>query len=458
MQQYTFGESKEVYSNKLDIFTPLQQDCGVLNREYVPIYPISPVTQRGAIAFKIPGSNGGYIDTSKSYIYLEVKIVKADGKTQIDANDNVCLTNLCLYSVFSQVNGTLNGQYINSSIGPHFAHDRYLDVLHNQIYDGGPSSRMCMMGYFQDDENNIRSTNSIQRSGQRNEEGELVTMVNSPTVNEGVRERALLTSTGQTAHFSGPLGVDYLDNLDKVLVNGVDINLEYFQSNDEFRLLANSNTINYKLVISEMIIYACYLRVRPEIMISHSEKFNSKNDNLALYYYSQFKWRSFNVPKGLMKYEVHDIFSDLVPNKVEVVIVDAVAASGSYESNGLVYEHLNVNSISFSIDGRSVPNPPMSLSFGQNQATEAFNAFVRSSLNSSELATTTTEFENGRTVFVFDVNSSDESGVYPLLKRGSTRLSISFATPIPKSVVVMVRGSFTGSFSVSATRAVTIHQ
>jgi hypothetical protein len=65
-------------------------------------------------------------------------------------------------------------------------------------------------------------------------------------------------------------------------------------------------------------------------------------------------------------------------------------------------------------------------------------------------------YKDGRTLFGFSVASSDMENVFPVLKRGSTRLCFQFAVTLPYSISVIVQMIGVGEYVVTNSRTVKV--
>lgn len=447
-QEYLLQDAVEGYTERLDIFSKPRMDAGILYSDYVQIHPTSTLSNEGAILFKVDGTNGGYLNTRNLQMTVAMKIVKSDN-SPVTISDDVSLTNQPLYSVFRQVNATINNSYINSDVGGLYAHKNYYKALFGNT-KGKNSSYDRMRGYFPDDEDNLAVVRAIPSTEQS-------------TFNDGVLSRHKLTHKGQVAEFKGPLGLDFIDDLDKILVNGCEIVFEFQQQSDAFRLLSPTEGANYKLLITKMYLTVNYIRIRPEILLSHSEKFAQNSGlNAAQFTYPRTMMRLFTIPAGVKSWEASGVLGDKIPYQLALTLVNDVAYSGSYSKNPFNLENCKVEYASFEIDGRSVPDKPLTPNFATGEVIEAFHAMVKAHRHPELCTLTPVEFQKGRSVFCFNVEEStygtDMEGVYPILKRGSTRLNISFKEALITSMVVIISAQVIGDFTISKSRLVTVNQ
>ena len=437
--QYMPDSVREGYSRKADIFEYPKMNTGTLYEEYIPLYPTSSLSTGGTIFFKIPGASGGYISGDEISMSVTLKITKANGDA-VTPSDDVTLANQPLSSIFKMITCSLNSTYVNSEVGANYAYKRYFDTMinDNNIHSSGIDE---LKGFIPDGETLLDKCSAIAAE-------------NNP-VNEGVVMRHELTKSGQELTLKGKLGIDFLE-VNKFIVSGIDVNLEFYQNTDSFRLLSNNNNNNFKVDIVSMFLTVKYIKLRPEILMAHTERFDSSSNNEAHYPYNKTSMRVFTIPKGVMGFEQTAISGDKIPNKIIIGFVKNDAYAGTYSSNPFFFEHLSTIFASFEVDGRSVPHTPLAPDFNKNKFTECYYSMING-MKRPELCTISpNDFKEGRTLFVFNIANSDMEDVFPVLKRGSTRLCFKFSKALPYSISAIIQMIGVGEYVVTKSRTVRV--
>ena len=101
----------------------------------------------------------------------------------------------------------------------------------------------------------------------------------------------------------GPLGLDFIEKVNRHIVKGLNVYLTYYQSLDAFRLLAKDNSKKYKLVIESMYITVNYVKLRPEVLVRHSELLASGKN--AMYPYPRTYLRNHVSSAGWCELVLH---------------------------------------------------------------------------------------------------------------------------------------------------------
>ena len=106
------------------------------------------INKGSAIEFNVPGTSNDYIDLAKTRLHVKLRILRTDG-TPIDSSDEVSLSNLCLHSLWCQVDVSLGQKVITTSIGINYPYKAILDVLLHYGHDA-KDSQLQAEGYYKD--------------------------------------------------------------------------------------------------------------------------------------------------------------------------------------------------------------------------------------------------------------------------------------------------------------------
>ena len=107
----------------------------------IDYHPIKSLSDGGPIEFKVSGSGKEFLDLARSYLYLKVKVSKADG-SNLDAASKVGFANYPIASLFNQVDVILGGKWISSATNT-YAHRSILEVLLNYDKEAAESQLGC---------------------------------------------------------------------------------------------------------------------------------------------------------------------------------------------------------------------------------------------------------------------------------------------------------------------------
>ena len=97
--------------------------------------------------------------------------------------------------------------------------------------------------------------------------------------------------------------------------------------------------------------------------------------------------------------------------------------------------------MSFYVDGASQPTVPFSPNFSSNNfAPEYLSLFQGTGkyMQDKGIYISREDFPNGYTLFMFDLASNNNEDLESLTKRGHTRISIQFNTPLQEPITVLM--------------------
>ncbi len=197
-------------------------------------------------------------------------MTKKDG-SDLTTKDNVAPVNMTLHSMFSQVDVSLQQQPV-SEVGPNHAYKAYFDVLLNTK---SVEEMTCML-FYEDTPMHFDDTDALSGS------------------NGGLTNRFHYTNLSRTTDLIGRLQTDICQQ-DRLLLNGVPINVKLWPSTDAFRLMAADKTEGYKLNIVDAALKVCTVKVHPGVLLGHAEAIQKSP---ALYPFMRSKVKRFAVAKG----------------------------------------------------------------------------------------------------------------------------------------------------------------
>ena len=439
-KDFKFNPVQEGFTDKLAIFDPPKQETSIVQHERTRFYSKTPVKEMGPATFFLSGMHGGYLDTSSCTMTVTLSIKKPGGLVKVkNAEDKVALANLPLYSIFSQVQLIMNGTEVNPGVGSLFPYKNYMETLMEMTTEE-KESKGLLRGYIEDNVGVVHVADPDPSSGPSN---------------AGLTSRWRWTKDGQSVTFTGPLGLDEFDQIDRYLLNGVNLQLTFYHSRDNFRLMARDESNAYELKLEDMYISATMVRVRPEVLLEHSRLLSEKQD--GLYAYPRTIMRQHIIPANVSNHTVCDVLEDRVPCQLVVGMVSGESFNGSFTANPFYFQHFNVETIGFSVSGTTTLDRPMQMDFSSTNVTEPYAAFL-SGVPHGHSSITPEKYAKGNSLFCFSMEPHlcMVDGVYPVLKKGATRLELKFKSALDHPVVVVLMMKTPGYYKVSESRLVSV--
>ena len=110
-----------------------------------------------------------------------------------------------------------------------------------------------------------------------------------------------------------------------------------------------------------------------------------------------------------------------------------------------------MNSLSLLVDDVSIPHHPMEMNFSKGQFASPLHNLLSTHPN---IIIDSKSFGKGYTLFVFDLNTSQNEGELSLVKNRTIQLEGQFGRELLESIQVIIYGEYQSCVTIDATRAV----
>ena len=343
-------DSNDYSSSSLDLFLLPPTQSSFQKGKFIDYHPITSLSDGGPIKFKVSGSGKEFLDLACSYLFLKVKISKADG-SNLDAANKVGFVNYPITSLFNQVDVILGGKLISSATNT-YAHRSILEVLLNYDKEAAESQIGC--GLFCKD-----------TAGQMEE----MDISADPVLNTGLKTRSEWTKTNKIFELQGRIHSDLSDQ-EKLILNGVHLMVKLYHHKPEFCLLSSDTTPAYKITIVDAILYVKRFELTPSVFNAINTVLNDKN---AQYGITRATPKVFTVPRGQQIQHIDNAFLGEIPKHITICMMDNNSYNGNYEKNPFNFQHYNLTQIGTSVNGEEVPFKPLKLNVDDKLIVTAYN-------------------------------------------------------------------------------------
>ena len=234
-------DSNDCSSSSLDLFLLPPTQSSLQKGKSIDYHPITSISDGGPIECKVSGSGKEFLNLARSYLYLKVKVSKADG-SNLDCASKVSFAKYPIASLFNQVDVILGCKLIFSATNS-YAHRSILKVLLNYDKEAAESQLGC--GLFCKD-----------TAGKMKE----MDISADPVLNTGLGTRSEWTKTSKIVELQGRIHSD-LFNQERPILNSVDLVVKLHHHKPEFCLLSGDTAPAYKITIVDAIFYVKKIRV-----------------------------------------------------------------------------------------------------------------------------------------------------------------------------------------------------
>ena len=334
-------------SSSIDLFLLPPTQSSFQKGKSIDYHPITSLSDGEPIEFKVSGSGKEFLDLTRSYLYLKVKVLKADG-SNLDGASKLGFANYPIASLVNQVDVILGGELISSTTNT-YAHRSMLEVLLNYDKEAAESQLGC--GLFCKD-----------TTGQMED----MDITADPVLNTGLGTRSEWTKTSKTVELQGRTHSD-LFNQEKLILNSVDLTVKLHCHKPEFCLLSADTAPAYKITIADAIFYVKKLELTPSVFNGINTVLNNKNAQYAI---TKTTLKVFTVLRGQQSQHINNAFLGEMPKRIAVCMMDNDSYHGNYKRNPF---NFHLTQIGISVNGEEVPFKPLKLNFDEKLFVTAYS-------------------------------------------------------------------------------------
>ncbi|CAH3126509.1 unnamed protein product [Porites lobata] len=436
---FVYHESRECTKSELDLFTIPATQTSIHKGQWIEYHPLSNITDNGPIEFNVSGTGEEYLDLARTQLYVKAKITKANG-TALDADIQVGPVNLFLHSLFSQVDVSLNERLISGSTNT-YPYRAMIESLLN-YGEEAKTSQLSMAMFYKDTAGKMNVVNPLAADDE---------------ANLGLKARYEFTKESHTVDMMGPIHSDIFFQ-DPLMLNGVNLRIKLNRAKNVFCLVSSAAGANFKVVITEAILFVRRVKVASSIILGHAAGLKHAS---AKYPIRRIDCKVLSIPRGFSSFNPDNIFLGQIPKRIVLGLVDTEAYNGSYRTNPFNFNHHNLTQVGVYVDGEQIPRKPLFLKFdaagGQNVIAGYQSLFSGIGKLSQDMGNqiNRSDYGSGYTLFAFDLTPDHCPGDhFELIKQGNLRLELHFSEALANTVNLIVYAEFQNVIEVDANRNV----
>jgi len=432
------GESvattKFIHSLASDFPNPKQfykVDSTIIGREqrdYLPINANLDSTQvnDGYIEFHLGAQDKSFYNFNKCYLEIQLKITKSDG-SDLDATDHVAACDGMGHAIISQAQVFCNDTSIETN--PYFG-------LWNVV------KTYLTKGY--DDHKTFGELNMYKKLTARSAD------VIDQDYFEGIPVpnymRTHFARCKETIHLMVPIEFD-LASSRKYLLDNVSVRIRFDLNPASFVLLSDNAQFNYKIALAKLHVEK--ILPSPSSLISLNKAMRINNEIME-YVIDRPIIKSTVFPSGYTSITLDNMFNGIIPSRVVVFIVSQAALSGDFTRNPVHLQHCNLTHLRLELDGQL--HSSLSGDFDTKYAQFLVNTLMNLGHDTNML--NVNNFKDGKTIFVFNLQNSEQADCLNIEKRGNLRLSLALSTALTENHVLFTVGITHGTVNINADRIV----
>ncbi|CAC5370495.1 unnamed protein product [Mytilus coruscus] len=305
----------EAIPSQLEVFEIPPYQLGVESISFEECRPTSQVTAYNPIEFNLCAQKGlEYIDLGRSKLYVKLRVKHSNGDN-IVIDSKVAPVNGFFYTLFSQVDCYLQASLVSSS---------------NTNY-----SYKCMMKTLLDYGQDAKASQLTSALFYKDRSGHM----DSFDTNTGIYERKKTD-----------------------------------RSRRSFCLMSSEHDADYDVVIEDIVVKVCKIKVNPAIISAHSEALKSTN---AKYPYTKTVMKHITLMMGSTNAVLESVFQDVKPKRIIMGLTSTNAVNGDYQLNPWNFQHFDLQQITLYCDGVPVDGIPLKLQFNEDRGATNVAAYVK---------------------------------------------------------------------------------
>ena len=271
--------------------------------------------------------------------------------------------------------------------------------------------------------------------------------------NMGLKARYEFTKQSDTVDMLGPIHSDIFFQ-DRLILNGVNLRIKLNRAKNSFCLLSSAAAPDFKVVITEAILYVRKVKVGSSIILGHAAALKQTS---AKYPIRRVDCKVLSIPGGFSTFTPNNLFLGHIPKRLVLVLVDTEAFNGTYSSNPFNFKHHSLTQVGVYVDGEQIPRKPLFLKFDEAGGQNFIAGYQSLFLGTGKLSLDTgnqinrSDYGSSYTAFCFDLSPDHFSGDhFELIKRGNLHVELNFAQALANTVNLIVYAEFQNVIKIDA--------
>ena len=398
---------------------PLTQTM-IEDSHWVQYKPISSLAGESPIEFVVPSSGLEYLDLAHTILSLKVGIKSTVAEADMSADakklvGNVGFVNNTMHSLFSQIDCSLNQTPV-SPPNNSYPYRAYIETLLNY----GPAaknSHLSSVLWFSDTANKMDDTD---------------------LENEGLVARREIMTKKKTIDLIGHIHGDIF-NQDRLLLNGVEMRIRLIRSKDSFCLMDPAGIHSVQVLDANLLVRR--VKISPGVLLAHAKALSKST---AKYPLTRVEVKVLTLTSGTNGQTLDNIILGQLPKRIIIGFVENKAYNGNRFLNPFNFKNLNINFLCLYVDGNQIPSKALLPDFKGKMYVDCYHSLFSGCgihfLNDGN-AISRTDYPNGYCLFAFDLTpniSANKMTDWNLIKHGSVRLDVRFASALTSTISVIV--------------------
>lgn len=437
-----YARSRRVTNPRVNMFQLPQTDMSIKATRELPISPSTPSIEPIHFEFE----SQGFLDLDRSYVELELRIMKSDGNAMV-IGDVMVLANNLAHTLFKQIDVRLNGTLITPQSALYHQQAFIETLLNNDKEDVDtllvPQFYYDALDVPDDGEPDEFTANSLDDATPH----AAYTALSDSHKAVVAARRVFLGGVRVTLRFTPSLEVFRLGRL---LRPNVQVQMDMYLNPPSMWTIRHNGAATLRMTQDDLKARLIVKQVSLEDSVETTLRKKYLTGVKSVYPTVRGEVRSFVHPANSRNFECQNPFGKVIPNRLVIAMTKQTANNGEVTVNPFNYGLFNMSSIKTLVGGEEYPYQTLQVNHNNglkdrvmfHRFLEASGCMTRGTGNLIERK----DYGHGKkaNLIVFDLTANqhpDSPVLNPELK-GDLRIKIDFGANPPENLTVLVYGEF----------------
>ena len=424
-----------------------------IERKYKDNYfPVNNWEQDGFIEFRVPKTNGVFIDLTKIFLQFHAETSKITGsagqwstKQATESGDHFDTVDALSYTLFKHLTIDFNGiQVVNES---NYSLRSYIDLITE--FPAEEVDKLGQLFHLIKDQ-------------------EILEKLNDDTPFSGLSGGSLyeriIRMRNKGLYLRSPLIIDVC-RITPYLIDKIDIIIRFTLHDDSFIFFTNqqqsnvgvSNAKKYSLHLSDISLEVMKIKPTENSYIAFEKSLMPLGNSIPTldYIYMSNATKQYLIPAGSAHFSIDMPFNEKIPEKIFFCFQKYnTFLTRDFKINGLYLSHLDISNIYITINRSTIFN--VNCDFGKENVSEIYNNYL-SCVDKHHLLTYS-KFLNGMTLFAFPLANFDISADIRTPFTGTLRMVFSFKKATEVAAICYLIGNIQSVLSTNYKREIFLYK
>ena len=413
-------------------------ESSIASTQQIDILPVNlPINQRlrdNYLEFRIPGTQGAFLDLSNIVVDFKVSLTKDDDTTKLEEDDNVEFVNGLSNTMFKSVQVFLGEQVVETN--SNFNYWSFIKLISCM-----PPSKMSTLGRI-----------GAFRTDWSDDDGIITNeFTNTYFTGATAKNKKIntdLKSRGLSMCF--PLALD-ISTLDQYVLDNIDVRVRLELSPHAWLLNTSATDgSKYRIHMDYAKLWVTRVFPYPSAYLALNGALVSSPDPVT-YTFNRTISKTYVLTGNQTSLLIDQPWAQVIPNKIYMVIVPMNYYAGLHQGNGLYFENAKLRSIAIYLNNNAIYR--IAGDFDNHYSRLYYETLKTLGLERDSILGYDS-FNKGRSIFAFDMSSIQTKDSLPVERSGNLRMELEFAGGVTYNRMVLLFAETTGILSIDGQRTV----